>query len=349
MARMLKVAVLGAGKIGRFHAQTLARKIPHAQLAVVVDVSEKYAQEVSEAVGAPRWSTHPAEVIGDPTIGAVVIATPDGTHADLITSAAVAGKHVFCEKPIALDPAEIDAALAAVRAAGVKLQIGFQRRFDSGYARARQLIQEGRIGNVQMVQSRTRDPQLDVRPEALRDSSGLFHSTAVHDFDVVRFLSGAEVEEVYAVGAALVDPMVDQLGKVDTAVATLRLSNGAVGSVDISLQSSYGYDVRAEVLGSEGGVQVSLDRETPVLHLTRQGACHDYPYWYLDRFGAAYEAELRTFVECVLADAAPPVTGEDGRAATVIAIAANRSLSTGLPVRVADVEELAEAREGVGG
>ena len=297
MARTLNVAVLGAGKIGRFHADTLSRKVSGSRLAAVVDVWEQSARGGSEATGAPRWATEPDEIIRDPAIDAVVIATPDGTHAGLIRSAAAGGKHVFCEKPIALDPFEIDAALSSVRAAGVKLQIGFQRRFDSGYVRAKQLIDEGRIGSIHMVQSRTRDPQLDLSPGALGSSSGLFHSTAVHDFDVIRFLSGAEVEEVYAAGAALVDPVVAQLGKIDTAVATLRLSNGALASVDISLQSVYGYDVRAEVLGSEGSVKIAVDQETPVLHLSRQGACHDYPYWYLDRFGRAYEEEIRAFVE----------------------------------------------------
>lgn len=334
MTASLRVALFGASAIGRFHAHTLAYKIPDATLAAVVDMREEKARQLAESARAPKWTTDPAEVMGDPEIHAVVIATPDGTHAPLTAMAAAAGKHVFCEKPIGLDLPEIDAALGAVTRAGMKLQIGFQRRFDSGYVRARRLIDEGRIGKIHMVQSRSRDPRPNLNPEALQAWSGLFQNMAVHDFDVIRFLSGAEVREIYAVAAALVDPAVAEAGKTDTAAVTMRLSTGAIATLDLSRQDLYGHDVRAEVLGSEGSVRIELEQQTPLLHLTPEGVRHDYPYGFLDRFAPAYEEEMRAFVECALADTQPQVTGEDGRAATVLAIAANQSVATGLPVKL---------------
>lgn len=325
--------MLGAGNIGRFHAHTVAYKTPDAELAAVADTSQAAARELAEATRAPRWSLDADEVLADTSIRAVLIATPGGTHARLIEKAAAAGKHVFCEKPIALNLPDIDAALDAVRRAGVNLQIGFQRRFDPGYMRARQLIDEGRIGRVYMVHSRTRDPHLPT-PEYLRSCGGLFRDTSVHDFDSIRWLAGCEVEQVYATGAVLVDPAVGEAGDVDTAVVTLRLANGAIATVDNSRQAVYGYDVRAEVLGSEGSLEVSRPRQTPTTYLARDGVCHDHVYWYIERFGAAYEAEVQAFVRCVLDGAQPAVTGEDGRAATALGIAAQRSLETGLPVQM---------------
>lgn len=338
MAGRLGVALVGPGEMGRFHARTLAERLPEARLAAVAGGAGPSAHRLAEELGVAAWSADPAEVIGRADVDAVVIASPDTTHAGLIRLAAAAGKHVFCEKPLALDLAETDAALAAVRAAGVKLQLGFQRRFDEGFRSAKRLIGEGGIGPARFVHSRTRDPVLNLDPASLEASSRIFHSTGVHDFDVVRFLSGAEVEEVYALGAALVAPVVADAGQIDHAVLSLTLSTGALASIDLSWQAVYGYDVSAEVLGSEGAVRVGAGQATPLVHLAREGERRDHPSGYLQRFGAAYEAELRAFVRCVLDDGAPEVTGEDGRAATAIALAATRSLATGAPVRVREVE-----------
>lgn len=337
MARNLRVGLLGAGSIGQFHAGTLANRAPAAELVAVADVREEAARGVAARFNVPRWSSDAASVIDAADVDAVAIATPPFTHAALIERAAAAGKHIFVEKPIAVELTEIDRALDAVRRAGVTLQVGFQRRYDPGFVRAKALIDAGSIGEPRLVHSRTRDPHL--APLAQRGaSSGLFHDTSVHDFDVVRFLAGANVEELHVMGAALIEPDGAVRGAVDTAVIVLRLTNGAIATIDNSLEAVYGYDVRAEVLGSLGSVEVIEERATSVTHRTKDGVWHDHVYWYLERFAAAYEAELQDFVRCVQTGAAPKATGEDGRWGTLLAIAAQRSHASGLPVKIADVD-----------
>lgn len=335
--------MLGAGKIGRFHADTVAFRTPGAELAAVADVFEESARTVAEAAGAGRWTADPEDVLSDPSIDAVVIATPGPTHSELMIRAAEAGKQIFCEKPIALELEEIDRALEAVQRNGVKLQIGFQRRFDPSFLRMRQMIEQGGLGKLYMVHSRTRDPGLPPT-EYLLSCGGLFRDTSVHDFDVVRWLSGSEAVEVYAAGAVLVDPLVEQAGDIDTALVTLRMANGVIATVDNSRQAVYGYDVRAEVFGSEGGAEVSEGQRTAVVHRGREGVCRDHVYWYIDRFREAYEEEIRAFVRCLREDVMPAATGRDGRAATVLGLAAQRSLLSGAPVQISEIDP---ARAGV--
>lgn len=304
---------------------------------MIADVREAAARELAEQLGVPRWSGDPTSVLDSGEIDAVVIATPAFTHAALITQAAGAGKHIFVEKPIALDLEAIDRALAAVRCAGVVLQVGFQRRFDPGFVRAKALIDEGRIGEPRLIHSRTRDPYLT--PFAQRDpSSNLFHDTTVHDFDVVRYLAGANVDELHVIGASLIEPEGAVSGAVDTAAIVLRLTSGAIAAIDNSLQAVYGYDVRAEVLGSTGSVEVRDERANAVTLRTKDGARHEHVYWYLERFAAAYEAELIDFVRCARTGSTPRATGEDGRWAALLALAAQRSQATGLPVKIRDID-----------
>ena len=334
MPARIRVGLLGAGRIGQFHAHTVAFKTEGAELVAISDVVGDAAAALAAATEAPRWGDDPAVVLDDPSIDAVIIATPGPTHAGLITRAAEAGKQIFCEKPIALELAEIDAALAAVERAGVRLQIGFQRRFDAGYLRAKELIDSGKIGDLQIIHSRTRDPDLPSL-EYLRSCGGLFRDTSVHDLDSIRWLSGLEVTSVYAAGAVLIDPRVGEAGDVDTAVLTLRLANGAIATVDNSRRAVYGYDVRAEVYGSAGSVEVSRPAPTAAVYRSPAGITRDHVHWFLDLFGAAYEEEIRAFVGCVRTGDTPRVTGRDGRMATVIALAAQESLATGRAVPVA--------------
>jgi myo-inositol 2-dehydrogenase/D-chiro-inositol 1-dehydrogenase len=333
MPAKIRVGLLGAGNIGRFHAHTVAFKTPGAELVAISDVMGDAAGALAAATDAPRWGADPAIVLDDPAIDAVVIATPGPTHAELIARAAEAGKQIFCEKPIALELAEIDAALSAVERAGVKLQIGFQRRFDAGYLRAKELIAGGKIGDVQIVHSRTRDP--DVPSLAyLRSCGGLFRDTSVHDLDSIRWLTGMEVTSVYATGAVLIDPIVGEAGDVDTAVITLRLTNGAIATVDNSRRAVYGYDVRAEVFGSAGSVEVARPGITDAVYRSSAGIGQEHVFRFLDLFKDAYEEEIRSFIHCVRTDTAPRVTGHDGRMATLLGLAAGESLRTGAEVRL---------------
>lgn len=333
MAAKVRVGLLGAGRIGRFHAQTLAFRTPWAELAAISDTVGEAAAASAAATGTARWGDDPGVVLDDPTIDAVVIATPGPTHAALITRAAEAGKAIFCEKPIALELAEIDAALAAVARAGVPLQLGFQRRFDAGYVRARELIAAGDLGDVQIIHSRTRDPDLPSL-DYLRACGGLFRDTSVHDFDSIRWLAGAEVEGVYAAATVLIDPVVAEAGDVDTAIVTLRLANGALATVDNSRRAVYGYDVRAEIFGSAGSVEVAHPSLTSAVRRTPAGIVRDHAYHFLELFRDAYQEELRAFVACVRDGTPPRVTGHDGRMSTLIALAARESLRTGREVRV---------------
>ena len=333
MAARIRLGVFGAGSMGRFHANTLAFKADGAMIGAIVDAEAGAAERLATATGTARWGSDPELILGDPSIDAAVIATPGPTHVGLIRVAAARGKPIFCEKPLSLDIAECDAAIAAARAAGVPLQLGFQRRYDKGYLRAKALIDAGELGTLQTIHSRTRDPHPH-QLAYLLSCGGLFRDTAVHDLDSIRWLAGGEVTRVYAVSAIRVNEAVIAAGDIDSGLIMLTLDNGVIATVDVSRQAVYGYDVRAEVFGTNGSVEVAQAAATPVVHRSRAGVTHDHLYWYLDRFGAAYEEELRAFVTCVRDGTAPRATGEDGRWATVLAEAAQRSLESGQPVDV---------------
>jgi len=282
MADKVRVGVIGAGVIGRYHCETLALRLSGAELTAVADVDEDAARRAAAlATGALATTDHRA-LLADGSVQAVVIATPNDTHGDLIREAARAGKHVFCEKPLALDLASADAALAEAAGQGVKLQIGFQRRFDPAYREARRAIADGELGAVELIVGTTRDP----RPPGLaqlRRSGGLFTDTTIHDLDSVRFLTGLEVVEVFATGSTLVLPGGGD-GFADTAVTALRLESGALAVISNSLRAAYGYEVSTEVMGERGKIAVGYERQTAVRRLTAEGVRHDHVGWFLDRF-----------------------------------------------------------------
>lgn len=333
----LNIALLGAGRIGRVHAQNLAYRLPQARLTAVADVFAEVARQLAAEYAIPAAYDDPRRVLDDPSVDAVVICTSTDTHAALITAAAQAGKHIFCEKPIALDLAAIDAALATAERAGVKLQIGFNRRFDPNFARVRQAIASGEIGRPHLLRITSRDPQ----PPSLsyvKVSGGIFLDMTIHDFDMARFLMGSEVEEVYAVGGVLVDPAIGEVGDVDTALVTLRFANGALGSIDNSRQAVYGYDQRVEAFGSAGMIAVA--NETPHrAEVSNAQGVHGAPplFFFLERYTAAYVAELRAFIACIVNDTPPPVSGQDGRVPVVMGYAATKSLREGRPVRLSEI------------
>jgi len=339
--RPLGVGLIGAGKIGRVHARNLAERLSGARLVAVADPEAGAASAIADRLGAGAVCAAPEELLAHEAVEAVVIASPTPTHADLIHAAAASGKHVFCEKPIALDLAVIDAALGAVARAGITLQVGFQRRFDRSFRQARDLVAAGRIGRPRLVRVTSRDPQPGPI-QYLRESGGLFMDMTIHDFDVARFLIADEVDEVTALGTVLVDPAIGtEANDVDTAIVTLRYASGALGVIDNCRQATYGYDQRAEVFGSEGAVMVGneeLDRTTLV---TADGARNANPKpWFTDRYADAYAAEMQAFVDAVRSGRPAEVGGEDGRAPVAIALAAQRSALEGRPVLVSSVEPL---------
>ncbi|SHN83277.1 myo-inositol 2-dehydrogenase / D-chiro-inositol 1-dehydrogenase [Geodermatophilus obscurus] len=327
------VALIGSGRMGAFHAETLARRLPHARLAAVVDPAPGAAERLAGTLGADRAYTTVDQAWDDLAVQAVVIAAPARSHADLVVAAAGAGRHVFCEKPMAVTLPEADRAIDAARSAGVVLQVGFNRRFAADWRAARALLDAGTLGTPRLLRSLTRDPGGFDPSRVLPDT--IFLETLIHDFDTLRFLNpGAEAVEVSAVGDALVEPDWRDSGLLDTAVVTVRFDNGAMALAEACFEAAYGYDVRGEVLGSGGMATMGDGRRSGMAFSGPAGRLVETVRGDQELFPEAYTAELAAFVEAVRVGRPAPVTGEDARAALAIALAAAESVRTGGPVRV---------------
>lgn len=336
--KTLHVGIIGAGRIGKVHARTLAHRLPQATPLAITDLDRPAAAELAAECGIPRVAATAAEIFADPEIDAVFICSSTGTHARLIMEAARARKHIFCEKPIDHSLAAIDEALAAVAAAGVNLQVGFNRRFDANFARVRRAVASGEIGTPQVLHIVSRDPS----PPPLsyvRVSGGLFLDMTIHDFDMARFLLGDEVDEVYTAAGALVDPAIGQAGDLDTALVVLRFHNGAIGTIDNSRRAVYGYDQRVEILGSAGSIATGNCYPNEAVVSTASEIRRDLPlHFFMDRYTESFAAEAAAFVDAVLDSRPSPVTGLDGRIPVVMALAARRSFDLHRPVRLEEID-----------
>jgi inositol 2-dehydrogenase len=328
----VRVGLVGLGRMGRFHAANLAGRIPLADLVRIVDADEGVARDLSEGLRGVEWSTDYADLLEDSEIEAVVIASPTPLHADMIEAAANAGKHVFCEKPISLDIERTYEAIEAARAAGVKLQVGFHRRFDPDYRRAWQKIAADEVGEVYLFRTSLRDMQAPGF-DYIKGSGGFFADVTLHDFDTARWLIG-EIEEVIALGAALSDPGFEEVGDIDNAVVTVRFAGGALGVIDNSRVAGYGYECSSEVMGSRATLRVDNHRRASVETLTPDSSHQDYVSDFVERFADAYAAGLESFARAVREDRDPEVSGADAAAAFVLAKAAERSHREGRAVRL---------------
>lgn len=337
--KKLSIGVIGAGRIGKLHSEILIHQIPEAK---VVKIADPYADSLKEWIEKNNIDPKIVikdykEIINDPSIEAVVICSPTNLHAQMIIEAAQAGKQIFCEKPIDHDLKKIQAALDAVKKAGVLLQIGFNRRFDHNFKRVRDLVAEGKIGTPQIVKITSRDPA-PPPIEYVKVSGGLFLDMTIHDFDMARYLIADEVEEVYAVGDVLVDKKIGEAGDIDTAVITLRYKNGAMGIIDNCRQAVYGYDQRIEVFGSGGCLIADNDKPNTAVYYNSQAISTDkIPYFFLDRYTGSYKTELEGFVKAVLEKKTPLVGGIDGLNAVVIGLAAQKSLKEKRPVKLSEI------------
>jgi myo-inositol 2-dehydrogenase/D-chiro-inositol 1-dehydrogenase len=337
MKSRLRIGLIGAGRIGPVHAETLAFRVPQAQLVAVADVNPSAAQAVASRCNVPTILSSGSDLIRDPEIDAVAICSPTDTHADLIVAAAEAGKHIFCEKPISLSLKEIDRSLGAVESAGVKLQVGFNRRFDSNFLRVRQAVVSGEIGTPNLFHIVSRDP-FPPPLTYLRPSGGIFLDMMVHDFDMARFLIGDEVEEVFAAGAVMVDPGFAGEDDFDTAVVLLRFRGGAIGTIDNSRKSTFGYDQRIEILGSKGKIASENRYPNQVTVSGEKSVYSDLPYnFFMQRYTDSFTAEIQAFTESVLDDKPIPVTGAESRIPVVLALAAGKSSQEHRPVRMSEV------------
>ena len=336
----IRFGLIGAGRMGKVFANTLAYSVAEADLVAVADPDAATLDEVAARYGIPTSYTDYHELLAQTDIEAVVIASPTGTHAEVITAAAQAGKQIFSEKPLSQDLKACDLALAAVKKAGVKLQMGFMRRHDAPYADAKRKILEGVIGQPVMFKATSRDPKRTSLEFARREhSGGMIMDMGVHDFDLARWLMGSEVTRVFSEGTCLAFPELKDVGDIDNAVINLRFATEAIGNIDMSRNAVYGYDIRTEVLGTDGSLWIGYLQQTPTLVLTRGGVIHDTVPYFMERFGAAYAEEVRVFARHIVNGTDPEVTGEDARAATAIGIAATLSLDEERPVLVSEVEK----------
>ena len=332
MAGMLSVGLIGAGRIGTFHAQVVAERVPNAQLIAVADPRPEAAEALAARFGTQAF-TDPVQLINDPTVEAVLIAASSEAHADLIVAAAAAGKAIFCEKPMSLTLDDADRALAAVDSAGVVLQIGFNRRFDRGFRAAHDAVTAGAIGEVQLMRSLTRDPGL-ANPGAVPPWT-IFLQTLIHDFDALLWLNpGGEPVEVYATADALVAPNFKASGLLDTAVVVVTFDNGARGIAEASFSAAYGYDVRGEVFGSAGMVAAGTTARSSARLYTSAGEHHDTVRGDVELMLDAYTAEFVEFAVAVTQQRDPYVTGEDARRALAVALACVESVKKHAPVSV---------------
>ncbi|MGO9318545.1 MAG: inositol 2-dehydrogenase [Terracidiphilus sp.] len=333
----LNIAIIGAGRIGRVHAETLAFRLPEANIAAITDINREAAEALAAHCNIPRVAASSADILADKQIEAVLICSPTGTHADLIVQAAQAGKHIFCEKPIAFSLEVIDGALAAVKAARVRLQIGFNRRFDANFARVRHAVATGEIGTPNLMHIISRDPT----PPPLsyvRASGGIFMDMTIHDFDMARFLIGDEVEEIYTAAGVRVEPEIGKAGDLDTALVVLRFRNGVIATIDNCRKAPYGYDQRVEILGSLGKIATENCYPNQAVISDGKSVRQDLPLnFFMERYTESFASELESFVNAVLENRTTAVTGIDGRIPVAMALAARKSYDEHRPVRLEEV------------
>jgi myo-inositol 2-dehydrogenase/D-chiro-inositol 1-dehydrogenase len=328
------VGVIGAGRIGKMHAENLVHHVPEARVKAVASphIDESWAAEL----GIPVATRDNELVFRDPEIAAVIITAPSGLHVELIRLAAQQGKHIYCEKPVAFEADAIEDAISAAQAAGVQLQVGFNRRFDPSVCRLARAVREGEVGELHGLRVVNRDPKAPPI-DFVKRSGGMFFDFTIHDLDTVRFVSGREIEEVYAAGAVLIDPEIGEAGDIDTAIVSLRLEGGALCVIDNSRETNYGYDQRFEAFGSQGNFVVDNLRPTTVESFLESGVFTDAPLpSFIERYQDAFIGELRAFIRCVRDGSQVSVTAEDALAAVRAAGAARSSMLTNRPVRLAE-------------
>ena len=331
----LTFGIIGAGRIGKLHADNLLNRVEGARLKAITDpfLDEDWAAYRNIQLTGKDHRI----MLEDPEIDAILIGSPSTEHAPQLIECAQAGKHIFCEKPIALDPIIIRNALAEVDKSGIKLQVGFNRRFDPNFSAVQQQVASGALGDPHIIRITSRDPA-PPPAEYVAGSGGMFLDMTIHDFDMARFLSGGEVTEVHAYGAVMVDPDIGKAGDIDTAVISLKFDNGALGIIENSRKAVYGYDQRVEVFGAKGTAMADNNTPTSMVVLNESGIIRDKPfYFFLERYEKAFVAEMQAFVDAIREDKPTLVSGKDGLVPVLIAMAAKESLKTGKPVQVVSV------------
>lgn len=332
---MLRLGIIGAGRIGKVHCESIGRYVKDAVVACVADpFMNAETEKTVKALGAEKVTKDYREILADKSIDAVLICSSTDTHAKISIEAIEADKHVFCEKPVDHDVDKILEVKAALAKSNVKYQVGFNRRFDHNFEAVRDAIASGKIGHLDVLKICSRDPGAPP-VEYIKVSGGIFLDMTIHDFDMVRFLSGDEVESVYAVGGVTVDKAIGEAGDIDTAIITMKLKGGTLAVIDNCRRATYGYDQRAEAFGALGQVAIANDCKSSAVISDANGVTAEKPlYFFLERYMQAYVKEITEFVDCIVNDKPVSVGIEDGLQAVAIGIAAKKSLETGMPVKL---------------
>jgi len=335
---MIKVGIIGAGRIGHVHGESISKFVKHATVKTIADpfMNEK-TEAWAKSIGVEKTTKDYHEILNDPEIEAVLICASTDQHSPLSIEALRAGKHVFCEKPIDHDVEKIKEVLAVVKETGKKYQVGFNRRFDHNFRAIRKAVEAGKVGKQQIIKISSRDPE-PPPISYVKVSGGIFYDMTIHDFDMARFLAGDEVEEVYAAGAVLVDPAIGEAGDVDTAVVTLKFKGGTIAVIDNSRRAVYGYDQRVEVFGDKGVAMNGNDIPNTATFADANGTVGGTAFQVMwTRYEQAFVSEMKAFAKAIVNNEETPVTGEDGLYPVLMAAAATKSCKEGRPVKISEV------------
>lgn len=337
MNEKLGIGVVGVGRLGASYAKYFTGRITGATLAAICDIDEAASASFAAQFGITRVYSHYQDLISDKAVDAVVIVSSTSSHREIVADAASKGKPIFCEKPLSINLNEALAMLQVINETGVFFQMGFMRRFDKGYVAARKKIDEGGIGTPVLFKSSSRDPyrpSLEYLDPA--HSGGLMIDCAIHDLDLGRWFMG-DIESVYTIGGTLAYPEMKTIGDIDNAVTSVHFENGTLGVIDVSRNGVYGYDIRTEILGTEGTLKIGYLRETPIMLMTKDGITHDTVPYFTERFEQAYISQLQNFVDNLLQNRPPTVTCADGVAALEASAAATLSHKENRPVKITEV------------
>ena len=333
---LINVAVAGLGRIGKIHLKNLARNFSEIRVVAAMDVFDE-SKSIADAFNVPVFVKTFDELLAVPGLDAVAICSPTDTHADYVIKAARAGKHIFCEKPLDLSLERVQEVLDVVEESGVRLMLGFNRRFDPEFRRIRNLVENDAVGDPQIIKITSRDPG-PPPVSYIKVSGGMFLDMTIHDFDMARFISGKKVKEVYAKATVKVDPEIGEAGDVDTAVITLTFEDDSMAVIDNCRKAAYGYDQRLEVFGSKGMAQ--MENNFPNSHklYTEAGVSGDLPlHFFLERYDASYNQEIREFIDALVSGSPMPVDGEDGLISIAMGLAAKKSVKEMRPVKMTEI------------
>ena len=335
---MINVGIIGAGRIGKVHVQSICTQVPDAKVKMLADpfLTDDTAAWAKD-MGVIQVTKDYKEVLADPEIDAVLICSSTDTHSPISVEAIKAGKHVFCEKPIDHDIDKIQEVIDALKDSKVKYQVGFNRRFDHNFEAVQSAVAAGKIGDIHVIKVTSRDPE-PPSAEYVKVSGGMFLDMTIHDFDMVRFLAGCNATEVYTEAAVLVDPAIGEAGDVDTAVITLKMENGAIAVIDNSRKAVYGYDQRAEVFGPKGMVATGNDTASAAVISNENGVTGEVPlHFFLERYMAAYAKEVKCFIDAIVNDTDTPLGVMDGLEPVLMGLAAKKSMEEHRPVKISEV------------